>query len=230
MKIIAVGDLHMETDYLQRIEALADADLLILNGDLTNFGSTAQVGRVIDKARAANQSLLAQFGNLDRPEVNDYLQSLDLNLHSQARLVNGKVCLIGVGGSNLTPFGTPSEFSEKELNSFARKGFEQGRELISRAESIEKIKIPLILVSHTPPINTTVDRLADGRSVGSSAIRSFIEQTQPELCIAGHIHEAAGMDLIGATRIYNPGRLRRGGWLEIIIEKSELSVTLHHAI
>lgn len=74
MKIIAVGDLHMETDYLQRIEALADADLLILNGDLTNFGSTAQVGRVIDKARAANQSLLAQFGNLDRPEVNDYLQ------------------------------------------------------------------------------------------------------------------------------------------------------------
>jgi Icc-related predicted phosphoesterase len=230
MKIIAVGDIHMTTENLARNKAAAEADLLILNGDLTNYGSISEVRQVLDQALAVNPSLLAQFGNLDKPEVNEYLQSLGLNLHNQARLLNNRACLIGVGGSNFTPFGTPSEYSENELGRCAQNAYEQARAFIDLAEPIEKIKIPLILVSHTPPYDTAVDRLADGRSVGSTAIRSFIEAKQPDLCIAGHIHEAAGMDLIGRTRVCNPGMLRRGGWLEIIIEKSELSVTLHHGI
>lgn len=230
MKIIAVGDVHMTAETLARNKAAAEADLLILNGDLTNYGSIAEVRQVLDQALAVNPRLLAQFGNLDKPEVNDYLQSLGLNLHNQARLLNNRVCLIGVGGSNFTPFGTPSEYSENELGRCAQNAYEQARTFIDLAEPIEKIKIPLILVSHTPPYDTAVDRLADGRSVGSTAIRSFIEAKQPDLCIAGHIHEAAGMDLIGRTMVCNPGMLRRGGWLEIVIEKSELSVTLHYGM
>ena len=151
MQIIAVGGVHMTSENPAPNKAAAEADLLILNGDLTNDGSISEVRQVLDQALAAIPSLLAQFGNLDKPEVNDYLQSLGFNLHSQTRLLNNRVCLIGVGGSNFTPFGTPSEYSENELGRCAQNAYEPARAFIDLAEPIEKIKIPLILVSHTPP-------------------------------------------------------------------------------
>ena len=229
MKILAVGDIHMAGSYLPRLSSAEKADLLILNGDLTNFGSAADAEMVLDHAQAVSPCVLAQFGNLDRPEVNDYLETAGINLHKQARLINGQICLIGVGGSNPTPFSTPSEFQEKQLLEFAESGYDQARKLLESSTAVAKNKIPLILVSHTPPIETRVDRLSNGTSVGSQAIRKFIEDTQPDLCVCGHIHEAAGSDMIGRTVICNPGPLSSGGWLEIDIANSELQTTLHES-
>lgn len=230
MRLIGLGDIHMSTEYFRRIPGIDTADLLIINGDLTNYGSCADAKKVLDAALTVNPSVLAQIGNLDKPEINGYLEELDINLHAQARLIKNRACLIGIGGSNHTPFSTPAEYSEAELAAFARSGYEQAQTFIALAEPIEKIKIPLILVSHTPPYGTKVDRLVNGRHVGSRSIRKFIEEKQPDLCIAGHIHEAAGMDLIGNSPIYNPGMLRRGGWVEVNVEKSHLHITLHDTI
>ncbi len=227
MKIIAVGDIHMATEALARIDGIATVDLVIINGDLTNFGGTHEAKQVLDEVLSVNQSVLAQFGNLDKPEINDYLEELGINLHRQARLVNNRVCLIGLGGSNKTPFATPSEFSEEQLAAGLDHAYEQARGFIDLAEPLEKIHIPTILVSHTPPFGTAVDRLRSGTHVGSSAIRAFIEERQPELCICGHIHEAIGSDRIGRTPIYNPGMLSQGGWLEIAIDKTTIQTTFH---
>lgn len=227
MKILAVGDIHMAGHFLDRLSPSGQTDVLLLNGDLTNFGSAADADQVVQHARAVSPCVLAQFGNLDRPEVNDYLEAAGLNLHRQARLINDQICLIGVGGSNPTPFSTPSEFSEKRLLEFTQSGYDQARSLLENSTAVAKNKIPLILVSHTPPIGTRVDRLHNGTSVGSQAIRKFIEDSQPDLCVCGHIHEAAGSDYIGRTAIYNPGALINGGWLEIDVVNSELRATLH---
>ena len=227
MRIIAIGDIHMSAEHIYRLDNVEGADLVVVNGDLTNYGSRQEAKQVLDTLMSANPHVLAQFGNLDHPEINDYLEDLGLNLHNQARMIHNRVCLIGIGGSNSTPFETPSEFSETQLASFAENGHKQALEYISLAEPIEKIKIPLILVSHTPPVGTAVDKLSDGSHVGSSAIREFIERNQPDLCIAGHIHEAKGQDVLGSTPVFNPGMFRRGGWLEITIKKSELKTTLH---
>ena len=134
---------------------------------------------------------------------------------------------MGVGGSNKTPFNTPAEFSEEQIRSFLLKVHEQALQYLTLAEPIEKIKIPLILVSHTPPLQTTTDRLRNGKHVGSTAVREYIEEYQPNLCIAGHIHDARGKDKIGSTPIYNPGMFRAGGWLEIQVNKSEVKTLLH---
>jgi uncharacterized protein len=227
MKIIAAGDIHLSTHFFKHVGDTVAADLLILNGDLTNFGGVDDARKIIEAASSAAPSVVAQFGNLDQPEVNDFLEEAGSNLHNQARLIDEALCLIGVGGSNITPFSTPSEFSEKTLARCAEHGYRQAQELCSAANVLEKKTIPLILVSHTPPLNTRVDRLASGRPVGSSAIREFISQRQPDLCICGHIHEAAGSDIIGRTPIYNPGMLGAGGWLEIDIINSTVSVTFH---
>ncbi|MCP4342523.1 MAG: serine/threonine protein phosphatase [Desulfobulbaceae bacterium] len=226
MKIIAFGDIHMATAETGRIPGIREADLIVLNGDLTNYGGIKEVKSVLDDIMKINPKVLAQFGNLDGGEVNDYLEELGINLHGQARLVQGEVCLIGVGGSNFTPFHTPSEFPEKEISNLASRAFRQGLDYISLAQPLHNRKIPQILVSHVPPFNTQVDKLHNGKHVGSKAIRTIIEQYQPDLCITGHIHEAKGKDCILKTPIYNHGMLRQGGWLHIDIHQSQLEITL----
>ncbi len=226
MKIIAFGDIHMATDEAWKIPGIKEADLLLLSGDLTNFGGKKEVRSVLDDIMKINPKVLAQFGNLDRREVNDYLEELGINLHGQARLVQGQVCLIGIGGSNFTPFHTPSEFNEKEVFQLADRAFRQGLEFISLAQPLRKNKIVQILISHAPPFDTQVDALRNGKHVGSKAIRTIIEQYQPDLCISGHIHEAKGKDMISKTPIYNHGMLKQGGWISIDIQQSQLEITL----
>ena len=84
----------------------------------------------------------------------------------------------------------------------------------------------LILVAHPPPLNTRTDVIASGIHVGSPAVRTFIEAVQPALCLTGHIHEARGTDLLGATRIINPGMLKDGAWIEIVADVSGISAEL----
>jgi uncharacterized protein len=134
---------------------------------------------------------------------------------------------MGCGGSNPTPFNTPTEFSEKELASTLNQAYLQAQNFIELAEPLEHHQIPLILISHTPPLNTALDLLQDGNHVGSSAVRTFIERKQPPLCLTGHIHEAKGSDRIGETLILNPGMISKGGWIEIVIENNgKLNATI----
>ena len=76
----------------------------------------------------------------------------------------------------------------------------------------------LILVSHTPPADTVVDRTGSGLHVGSRAVRQFIERVQPDLCLTGHIHEARGTDTLGRTLVVNPGELAAGGYAVITFD------------
>lgn len=226
MKIIALGDIHMATSRLADIEGLALAELVIITGDITNFGSRTDAKTVLNEILCYNKNLLCLAGNLDNKEVNDYLDNLSMNIHGQAHMVKRKVCVYGVGGSNPTPFQTPWEFSETELLRIAEEGHRQATELIELAEPLVGHPIPQIFVSHSPPHGTAVDQLKDGRHVGSKSIRRFLEKNNPEICISSHIHEAKGHDLVGTTPVVNPGMLAGGGWVNILIEHSTIQFTL----
>ncbi|SHO46311.1 metallophosphoesterase [Desulfopila aestuarii] len=225
MRIVAFGDIHMSGRQCRCIPGADSAELLIATGDLTNYGKNKDAKEVLDELLAVNPNVLAVIGNLDHFEINDYLDQLDMNLHGQARLIQGKLWLIGAGGSNITPFRTPTEYSESEINEILMRGYNMAAEYRSLMH-YGKERLPTILVSHTPPRDTLVDRLRDGRHVGSSAVRAFIETYQPELCLTGHIHEAQGEDWIGKTHIINPGMFRNGGWVEILLNQTTLTATL----
>ena len=226
MRIIAFGDIHMSSGEIRKIPGVETADLIILNGDLTNYGTRHDAKRILNEILSINLSVLALIGNLDNYEINAYLDELNLNLHGQARLFQEKVCLIGIGGSNTTPFRTPTEFSEEELATIGEQAYSQGLEFKMLSESLHNSRIPVILVSHAPPHGTLLDRLRNGRHVGSRAIRAIIEKHQPDLCIAGHIHEGKGVDTIGRTTVINPGMFRQGGWIDIRINTSHIDATL----
>jgi Icc-related predicted phosphoesterase len=184
MKIISFGDVHMATRNLDRMgEVMRDCDLIILSGDLTNFGGIDDARKVLADVRRACPAVLA--------------------LHGKG-LVKGGVGIFGCGGSNITPFGTPTELSEDEIYATLRAGYDFVRDVR-----------PLLMVCHTPPFDTKCDRILSGKPVGSTAARQFIEEVKPEVCISGHVHESAGVDQIGPTKIFNAGPFKGGGYVVV---------------
>ena len=214
MRIIAFGDAHMELGNAGNIPGIEAADCIIVTGDITNYGSREDAKKVLDQLLAINSNVLGLHGNLDQPEVGTYLEELGLSLHGRGRLLNG-IGLVGLGGSNFTPFNTPSEFSEADLAGLLAKGYDQ----IAGTEHV-------ILVSHTPPVQTRTDRIRSGAHVGSTAVRQLIEQKQPALCLTGHIHESKAVDRIGRTVILNPGMIKNGSYIEVIFANNELAASL----
>jgi len=202
MKIVSFGDVHMATRNLERMGGvMSDCDLVILSGDLTNFGGIEETQKVLSDVRRSCAKVLALSGNLDRREVIPFLESEGIDLHGKGRVIDG-VGIFGCGGSNLTPFKTPTEFTEDEIYAALRDGYRQVRDLR-----------PLVMVCHTPPFETRCDRILSGKAVGSTAARRFIEEVQPDICISGHIHESAAEDAIGATKVFNAGPFKGGGYI-----------------
>lgn len=215
MRIIAFGDIHMDTGPVAGINKIGSADHIIVTGDITNYGYRSDAERVLDELAELNANILAVAGNLDQPDVARYLEEKDISLHGRSTFIDG-LGLVGLGGSNYTPFNTPFEFSEDELAGLLDRGLAQ------LGETREHI-----LVSHTPPHNTAVDKLQNGRHVGSTAVRRYIELHQPLLCLTGHIHESRGQDNIGRTRILNPGMMKDGGYIEVHYNRDGISAALN---
>lgn len=110
--------------------------------------------------------------------------------------------LLGFGYSNKTPWNSPRELTEEEID-------RRLNELFDRSE--QKRMNKTIAVIHVPPYDTMIDKApeltADLRpvikggdavmkSVGSRSVRSLIEKYSPMLGVHGHIHESAGVDYI----------------------------------
>jgi Icc-related predicted phosphoesterase len=196
MIIVSIVDIHGNSAPIDLLkEPLSAADLVLIGGDITHFGGEEKAREVIDKVRWYNPNVLAVTGNCDTKEVDDYLYRENINLHARSFRQNG-VCIVGAGGSLPAPSPTPNVYSEEEYEAILETGLE-GCDMT----------VPMILVSHQPPIGTLNDTISSGAHVGSSAVRTFIEQYHPLVCFTGHIHEAPGIDKIAGSKIVNPGPL-----------------------
>jgi len=106
-------------------------------------------------------------------------------------------------------------------------------------EELAKLPVPksyqkTVCVMHAPPFRTNLDVLYDGRSVGSRAIRQFIEKNQPYLTLHGHIHEAPSRsgsyrDKIGNTVCINPGQAT-GELHAVMFELKDVLNTMNHTM
>lgn len=213
---IVIGDLHDKTARLAEIPGLAEADGIIVTGDLTVTGGVPQARRVIEALLGYNPRIFAQIGNMDRAEITDWLEAREWNIHTRVRELAPGTALMGVGGSPFTPFGTPSEFPESRFADWLERMWQTARN--SRR---------VVLAAHTPPRDTRCDCLGDGTHVGSTAVRDFLLECQPDVCLCGHIHEARSLDQLGRTILVNPGPLSAGGYAVLRAEGENLAVTLH---
>lgn len=201
MRLVCFGDIHMAFPAIERLgPTLREADWAIVTGDITNFGDPPDAFRVIDAVKQHCPEVLAVTGNLDMPWVIDAFAAAGISLHGEGRRL-GRLGIFGCGGSNVTPMDTPTELEEPEL----RAVLERGHAAVADAPC-------RLMICHVPPFETQLDRLCNGTPVGSPAVRAFIEATQPDLAVVGHIHEGRGIDRVGATTVVNPGALREGGY------------------
>lgn len=204
MRLVCFGDIHMALGAVERLApALATADAAVLTGDITNFGDPPDAFRVIDAVRAHCPRILAVTGNLDMPLVIDALRAQGISLHGEGRRL-GDLGIFGCGGSNVTPMDTPTEFEDEDLAAVLARGHAAVADTPRR-----------LMICHTPPFDTRLDRLMNGQPVGSPAVRAFIEAHRPDVAVVGHIHEGRGVDRVGDTTVLNPGALRDGGYVVV---------------
>ncbi|MDP6778935.1 MAG: metallophosphoesterase, partial [Candidatus Latescibacteria bacterium] len=164
MIAVALADIHGDTSRLvEMADDLAGADVVLLVGDITDFGRRQEIRTVVDAVRGCNERILAVPGNCDYPEVADYLSEEGINLHRTWCEVEG-VAFVGLGGSLPCPGQTPVEYSDAELGVF-----------LHEATTGLAAEMPMVLVTHEPPYGTDVDKAYTGEHVGSEAVRRFIE-------------------------------------------------------
>lgn len=215
MIIIGLSDIHGDTAFIDRMgDVLKRADFVVLAGDITHFSHASQAARVVEAVRKYNANVLAVPGNCDYPDVDQWLNNEDINLHSKS-FVTGDIVFAGLGGSIYTPFNTPFEYCDARTGRF-----------LSEAASDLPEDIPFVLVSHQPPADTSCDRLKDGRHVGSRELRRFIQDRRPLVCFTGHIHESVAADQIGETWVINPGPLWRRRYAFAQINGRRVSVEI----
>ena len=196
MKIIAISDIHNNYSDIKNFKnEFSEADVIIVAGDITHFGSSEDAKKIITELEKYNKKIFAISGNCDKSVVDEYLNERDISIHKKIKNIPElDLNIIGIGGSLTTPVPTPNTYSEDDCRKY-----------------LETIEIaPDIFVVHQPPLNTIADIIPGGKHVGSSSVREFIDKKQPAICICGHIHESVGKEYYGKTLVVNPGPFKDG--------------------
>jgi Icc-related predicted phosphoesterase len=206
MKIFAISDIHSAVKPFEKVsELIKNSDLVTISGDLSGWGSLDECINVLNTLSKINSNIIAVHGNMDSDKIIQYLDEKQISIHSRG-IIRDSIGFFGVGGSNITPMNTPTEYSEDEIDKFLHDGYK----MVKNADKI-------VLISHSPPRGAN-DKLFFGKRVGSVCIKNFLENNRVDICLAGHIHEAVGCEYIKNTPVVNPGSFKKGKYAIISIK------------
>jgi hypothetical protein len=205
VKLLVFSDIHSDAKALERLMAV-EADYYFCAGDLVNFSRGLDAMGEILKKRGDRVYVIP--GNHESAQqVADLCARFGLNDFHGGKIEIEGFHVVGLGYSNPTPFDTPGEYSEEELQ--------------ERLHAFDGLK-PMIAICHVPPQGTMLDRITNLRHAGSRSMREFLQREQPRYFFCGHIHEAAGaQEKLGATSAMNVGRK---GYLLDLDKQSELGL------
>lgn len=135
------------------------------------------------------------------------------NIHNinRERFQDSNFCYIGYGpcsGPEIPQYEDDKPEDEQDMLEIEQEYNETKKELSNLLKDSEK---PVIFLSHNVPHNTSLDRIenpespADGRHYGSVIVRELLEEFEPVLSAAGHMHEGYGSEKIGEVYAVNAG-------------------------
>ena len=171
--------------------------MLLLGGDITNFGSPADAEKLIALAQSAVPAVFAVAGNCDSADIDRRLLDLGVSVAGRGVVLGP----IGIHGASAIPPWKLGmyQLTEEQLSASLRAGHAE----ITAAQQ-------RVVLAHVPPRNMRLDRTYLLKHAGSTALRTFIEQTQPAIAFCGHIHEGRGTERLGRTIVVNCGEAARG--------------------
>lgn len=227
MNILVIGDIHSDIENLMNLldkVSMLSFDVIVYTGDFTDVGISLRgvmetdVAKIIlEELKSLKKPLVAVPGNNDNKKIVELLEEEDVSIHGKGKMIEN-VGFYGFGGAK-TPFGTPLEPSEKEIEIGLKKAYEDVKNA--------KIKVQ---VTHNPPVRTKVDVISSGAHVGSEVVRKFIEDVKPVVAISGHIHEARGTDEIDGTKLINAGRFPEGYCGLVTIKEKDVTTKIINLI
>ncbi len=214
--IAAIGDLHVTENSTGQYAALfremsEHADVIVLCGDLTNFGKTHEAEILAEDIRCATKPVIGVLGNHDyecgQPETVAHIlhQAGMTILDDQAVVVEGvgfagvKGFLGGFGRGELAPFGEPA------LKAFVDEANNEARKLENGLRSLRTERSVAVL--HYSPIAQTLE----GEPIeifpwlGSARLADAIDRFENvKLVVHGHAHHGTyeGRTMRG-TPVYN---------------------------
>jgi Icc-related predicted phosphoesterase len=184
--VLLIADLHGQFGKIDSFLEL-NPEAVFIAGDITNMGPVDAVDDVLSRI---DVPCFAVPGNCDPREIIETLEHSDTVCMHGHQMNLGKMTLVGVGGSNPTPFNTPFELTDKQIDDV----------LSSAMRKMEKT-VHNILLTHAPPYEI-LDKPA-GEHVGSHSIRKHMKSF--DLVCCAHIHEARGIMEVDGVKIVNPG-------------------------
>lgn len=209
MNILAFSDFHGNLEAVSRASQIIkkdQPDLVMVAGDLGQ-GSLEAAKHFLELLSEPLKPVLFVPGNIDDPALSSWTGTdLVIGLHGKSTTFRD-LSFVGLGGGPYSRFSAPFEYDETRATD------------ILRAALREKVCQRWVLLSHTPPKMSGVDRTWAGEHVGSTAVRNIIEEEAPILAVCGHIHEARGVDEIRQIPVVNVGPAIHDSYAVITINR-----------
>jgi Icc-related predicted phosphoesterase len=215
VRIAAVGDIHVTKSSqgtLQPILApLNDlADVLLLCGDLTDYGLREETAVLVRELQAVRIPTIAVLGNHDyesgKPE--DVREPL---CDAGVKVLDGGACeLLGVGFAGVKGFcggfgrGTLGAWGERAIKSFVQESLDEAMKLES---ALARLRTPRkVAVLHYSPIQATVEGEPPEiyAFLGTSRLEGPLNRYPVDAVFHGHAHRGSPEGrTVGGTPVYN---------------------------
>jgi Icc-related predicted phosphoesterase len=200
LKIAAVADLHYtktSKGHLESlfVEASREADVLLLAGDLTDYGLEEEAQVLAEDLRSyASKPVLAVLGNHDYESGRPQAVS-EILTKAGVRMIDGECCEIGgVGFAGVCGFGGGfgqrmlSAWGEPLIKSFVQEAVDQAMHLERALARLETPKRVALL--HYAPIRETVEGECPEifPFLGSTRLEGPLNRFKVEFAVHGHAH------------------------------------------
>ncbi|WP_299759165.1 metallophosphoesterase [uncultured Pontibacter sp.] len=202
-RIAAVGDIHVrETDrgkyeeYFTKVSE--EADVLLLCGDLTDTGRTAEAEVLAEELKSCSIPVVAVLGNHDYERDNQKAIRKVL-IKQNVHMLDGDSVVIGnVGFAGVKGFGGGFDnsmlgmFGEPMIKQFVQEAVDEALKLdgaLSRIDS-DTVDVKKIAVLHYAPIKATI--IGEPEQIfpflGSSRLAEPINRREVVAAFHGHAH------------------------------------------
>jgi Icc-related predicted phosphoesterase len=219
VRIAAAGDIHCSAANAEAVAASfeaieADADAILLAGDLTNYGEPAEAELLADACRSLSVPVVAVLGNHDwhanrAAAVAKVLEAGGIIVLDRAstvlELAGNRV---GVAGAKGFVGGFPDsalpDFGEPTLRAVYAETTAEVEALAEGLEAIQACTFRIALL-HYAPTSSTIEGEPRGiwAFLGSDRLAHPIAEHRPDLVLHGHGHAGTFEGFIGAVPVYN---------------------------
>lgn len=206
IRIAAAADVHLGAAsrgrYGPQLSGLREeADVLLLAGDLTNYGTPEEAAVVVEELAGCGVPVVTVLGNHDHEsdqgdKVTEVLEGAGI------RVLEGDSLVLDVGGVRLGVAGTKgfgggfkgasgSDFGEPEMKAFVRHSKALAGQLRDALTSLE-CDLRVALMHYAPVPETLVgERLEIYPFLGSYYLGEAVDAGGAALALHGHAHAGA---------------------------------------